>query len=360
MTMTLDEVNQIRFPMARRPNEGYRAQEVDEFVDRVVATFQSMQDENERSKAQVEALKSDQFTAQGGGQPDQGLVDENNQLKAQVAELRERADREPTNQSDEGLRHRTHELEQRNAELERQLAEARQQANEAQQALQAERDRAAAAPSAEQAQPLATGQVADTPRTEALDASHVQHGTGKLERVVVTTAADASKAVIRLVQLATEQAEGVVRDAERDADGLRTAAEADARKTREDADTYAAETTKAADEKSARIGAEAQQNADTLLANAKSNADQVETDAKTRRSELFQTLEAERDEFAGKVDQLKAWEGEYRSSITKHLREQAEALESGVFSPASNAALLGDERSTSATPRLDALLAEKH
>ena len=58
MTLTLDEVRRIRFPMARRPGDGYRAAEVDDFVDRVDATFAAMTDESERLKAQLEALKS--------------------------------------------------------------------------------------------------------------------------------------------------------------------------------------------------------------------------------------------------------------------------------------------------------------
>ncbi|WP_022909747.1 DivIVA domain-containing protein [Aestuariimicrobium kwangyangense] len=344
MTMTLDEVNQIRFPMARRPNEGYRAQEVDEFVDRVVATFQSMHEEADRAKAQVEALKADQagVAHEPSGQVDQALVEENDRLKAEVAELRARAERaeaalaatqgsdthDPGNAELEVLRQRNAELEQRTSDLDRQLAEARE--------------------SAESRQPA-----------EAAAEGQVQHGTGKLERLVVTTSTDASPAVIRLVQLATEQAEGVVADAQRDAEGMRNEAAADAKQTRDEADAYAAETTKAADAKAEQITAEATSNADSLVAAARANAEQVEVDAKNRRTELFQTLESERDEFAGKVDQLKAWESDYRSSLTQHLRSQAEALESGQFQPGGNAALLGDERSASATPRLDALLAQK-
>ncbi|MGJ6981062.1 DivIVA domain-containing protein [Aestuariimicrobium soli] len=360
MTMTLDEVNQIRFPMARRPNEGYRAQEVDEFVDRVVATFQSLQDEAERAKAQAEAVRSDQG---GAGQPGsdkdraeqeraaQALSEENARLKAELADLRSRGDQggeagQPDTSELDALRQRNAELEQRGADLERQLTEAREQAA---------------------AQPVASSdQGGDDRPAEGM----VEHGTGKLERVVVTTSADASPAVIRLVQLATEQAEGVVADAERDAEGVRAAAEADAKKTRADADSYAAETSKnadeyaastikAADEKAAQINAEAKAGADSLLAQARSNADQVEVDAKNRRSELFQALEAERDTFASKVDQLKAWESEYRTSLTQHLRSQADQLDSGEFQPGSAAALLGEERHASATPRLDALLANK-
>lgn len=58
MTLTLEEVRKVRFPMVKRPGEGYRAIEVDDFVDKVEAAFMTLTDENERLKAQVEALRS--------------------------------------------------------------------------------------------------------------------------------------------------------------------------------------------------------------------------------------------------------------------------------------------------------------
>ena len=39
MTLTLEEVRKVRFPMVKRPGEGYRAIEVDDFVDKVEAAF---------------------------------------------------------------------------------------------------------------------------------------------------------------------------------------------------------------------------------------------------------------------------------------------------------------------------------
>lgn len=44
MNMTIDEVRDIRFPIARSRGEGYRALEVDEFVDEVLARMEAGQD----------------------------------------------------------------------------------------------------------------------------------------------------------------------------------------------------------------------------------------------------------------------------------------------------------------------------
>mgnify|MGYP002721463177 CR=1 FL=1 len=87
MTLTLDEVRRIRFPMARRPGDGYRAAEVDDFVDRVDATFAAMTDESERLKAQLEALKSSDDRSQYD-EADSELAEENERLKAQLEEAR--------------------------------------------------------------------------------------------------------------------------------------------------------------------------------------------------------------------------------------------------------------------------------
>lgn len=48
MTLTLEEVRKVRFPMVKRPGEGYRAIEVDDFVDKVEAAFMTLTDEKDR------------------------------------------------------------------------------------------------------------------------------------------------------------------------------------------------------------------------------------------------------------------------------------------------------------------------
>lgn len=327
MTLTLEEVKNIRFPMARRPNEGYRANEVDDFVDRAVDTFQSMADENERLKAQLDAVSADQGARGGDDQQVAQLRAELERLQKENNSLREAAaaGQQAGSGVDEGELNR---LRQANAELEQKAGDLGRQLSAAQ--------------AAQVAQPSVGVQNA------------------KLERLVVTTSAEASPAVIRLVQLATEQAESVVSEAE-----------STARTKRAEAERAAEETTKAAQERAAKIDTDAKQNAERLTtearnqaervtSEAKSNADQVNVDASKRREELFSTLETERDHFVGKIDELKAWEANYRTSLTEHLRKQAEAVESSKLAPKDAPALVDGDRSASATPRLDALLADKN
>ena len=56
MTLTLDEVRNIRFPMARaKQNEdGYRASAVDNFMDKLEVSYAQIVDENEALKKQAE------------------------------------------------------------------------------------------------------------------------------------------------------------------------------------------------------------------------------------------------------------------------------------------------------------------
>ena len=164
MTLTLDEVRRIRFPMARRPGDGYRAAEVDDFVDRVDATFAAMTDESERLKAQLEALKSSDDRSQHD-EADFELAEENERLKAQLKEARA-AQR---GQGDEARTVKRYEseltqLRNENARLNSQLSDTRRE--------------------------LATARSA----TEAPATSQLV-GDGKVERIEVTTSAQASPAL---------------------------------------------------------------------------------------------------------------------------------------------------------------------
>ena len=56
MTLSLDEVRSIRFPMARKPNEdGYRASSVDKFMDELEISYADLVNENEKLKANAGA-----------------------------------------------------------------------------------------------------------------------------------------------------------------------------------------------------------------------------------------------------------------------------------------------------------------
>ena len=54
MTLSLDEVRNIRFPMARKPNEdGYRASSVDNFMDKLEISYAQLLEELEQSRAKA-------------------------------------------------------------------------------------------------------------------------------------------------------------------------------------------------------------------------------------------------------------------------------------------------------------------
>ena len=318
MTLTLDEVRRIRFPMARRPGDGYRAAEVDDFVDRVDATFAAMTDESERLKAQLDALKSSDDHSQHD-EADSELAEENERLKAQLEEARA-AQR---GQGDEARTVKRYEseltqLSNENARLNSQLSDTRRE--------------------------LATARSA----TEAPATSQLV-GDGKVERIEVTTSAQASPAVARMIELSTASAERVVSEAQDEANRKIAAAERKVHELTVDAQTRAE-----------RIESAARVNSEKLESDAKANADQVNTDAANRRDDLFRQLESERDVLLARVDRLREFESNYRQAFVSQLRTQADRMDQAAFEPSETPHLLEPdhrvERGASATPRLDALI----
>lgn len=356
MTLTLEEVRRVRFPMVKRPGEGYRAIEVDDFVDKVEAAFMAMTDENERLKAQVEALRSGDGRDHGASQQ---LTDENEHLKAQIEELRAQAER-PADSGDvdraveaqHDAENRARQLEQENDSLRSQVEQLREAAHRPGQdidpaevaRLRSDNQRLAA--QLRDAQSLAARSRTATAAPVAPAPEVDGDGTRKL---VVTTSAEASPAVVRMVELALADAERVVREADEEAGRKVSAAETKAHELIVDAQTRAE-----------RIESGARVNAEKLNQDAKANADKVNADAQTRRAELFSELESERDTLAGRVDHLRSFESAYRAALTQHLRAQADNLDNGVFEPADLPDLLKSENRVapggSATPRLDALI----
>ena len=55
MSLTLDEVRQIRFRMTRRGEVGYQVGDVDTFIDKVELTFDEFEKERERLRREVES-----------------------------------------------------------------------------------------------------------------------------------------------------------------------------------------------------------------------------------------------------------------------------------------------------------------
>jgi DivIVA domain-containing protein len=277
MSLTLDEVRNIKFRMAKR--SGYEVLDVDEFVDQVEASFEQLLEENANLKRQVESLKATSATAAAP------------------------ADQAASNQQSE-------------------------------------------------AQPTAT---AETPSGE---------------RLVVTTSGEASAAVVRLVQMATEQAESLVAEAD-----------AEAQKVKSDAERSAKQTTTDASTRAERVESEARVNAERIRSDAQTRADRLNRDTEDKRRELFGELEKQRDQLAASVAELRKFESDFRQNLTNELRTHIDSLQAGKAEPAGAPKVLAEGRSDqgdqaapktdnqqpsdgaprsqgspSGTPRLDALL----
>lgn len=298
MTLTLEEVKGIRFRMERRA-PGYNVSDVDTFVDGVEATFIQMLNEQELLKRQLESLNDSQPEQFNGGEVER-LRRETEDLRAQLARG-----------SDQGEMERMNLLSAENESLRKELESARAQASQASQAL----------------------------------ASAQGQGASRFQHLVVTTSEEASPAVIRLVQLATGQAEQVVAEAD-----------AEAKRKIDEASQRAFEITTDARTRADRIESEARVNAEALTSEAQSRANKVESDAQRRRTELFAALETERDELTGKVEHLRGFESTYRNTLLTQLQRQLDQVQNSRFEPVDVPELLTDR--DPGTPRLDALMGE--
>ncbi|QGF24241.1 DivIVA domain-containing protein [Raineyella fluvialis] len=316
-TLTLDEVRNTKFHMARRA--GYEVTDVDLFVDRVEASFAKLVEENEMLRRQVEALQ-------------------------QAAE---------------------------NA------AEAQQATSQFQPVVEMARPEPVMAPS-----PI------PEPIPSPIPVAPAPVIQGGVERIVVTTSAEASPAVVRLVQMATEQAERLVTEAEAEAqstiesanrqanDTIDTAnrqandtiinANRQASETIDSANRQAHEITTDAQTRADRTESEARINAERLFSDAQSRANNLDNEVNMRRAELFSGLEDERDQLQRNVAELRAHENAFRTTFGEHIRQQLAALEGSVFEPENRPMLAqGVEQrqpmgqQSSATPRLDALMGGK-
>lgn len=307
MSLTLEEVRRVRFRMARRGVTGYDVADVDNFIDKVEESFGQF--ENERDLLRREAQSA-------GGQGDAAPAADPQELAAKESEIAK-------------LR----------AEVERLNTATLQQ------------------PAVVQQQPADNGQVeelngqneqlrAELARVRSelddLRTQRVSEISGQAEHITVGTREEASPAVIRLVQLATEQAEQLVEEAEQET-----------QRKLADAKQQAHEITTDARTKAERIESEARVNAEQLRREAEENAARVNTEADARRVELFADLEREQGELTGKVASLRDFEGSYRENLRGLLSRNLSALDQERPEPADVPELA--QRQDSQTPRLDAL-----
>ena len=108
-----------------------------------------------------------------------------------------------------------------------------------------------------------------------------------------------------------------------------------------------------------KIDSDARAHAERVTSEANEQAAQVNRDAEARRAELLSTLESERDQFAAKVDHLRDFESRFRGNFMSSLEEYLAKLRSATIEPDDVPTLMSaEDRSASATPRLDALLSK--
>lgn len=326
MTLTLEQVRQTRFHLARR--NGYEPVDVDNFVDKVEATLTQLTEENATLKQQVDAL--------GSTEPSSIFVPgdsaDADKLKADLQGRQSELDGVKSE-----LAGKTDELTQRAQELE----QARNELAAAQSELESLRAQ------------VAQQQAAPQPQPEQPAAP-----TGKVENIVVTSSAEASPAVTRLLQMATEQAERLVGESQGEAQRILSSARAEAESVIDNANKKAHDTLTDARTRADRIESEARVNAEKLTTEAQQRADAVNGEADHRRAELFTALEQERDVLRGKVDHLRSFESTFRTNMANHLQTQIKALTDAQIEPSDTPAILNEPAPQSATPRLDALLGD--
>jgi DivIVA domain-containing protein len=138
-----------------------------------------------------------------------------------------------------------------------------------------------------------------------------------VETIRVETVGDASNAAARLLELASRNADQLVEDAKGEADKIVSEART----------------------KAERLESESKSNADKLEADARGRAQSLDAETAERRTQLFGDLERERDTLSHEVDNLRAFEREYRSRLKTYFSQQLEALESsGTADPTTHEA----------------------
>lgn len=149
-----------------------------------------------------------------------------------------------------------------------------------------------------------------------------------IEKIVVSTSSEASPAVVRLVQMATEQSEQLVNEAT-----------AEAKRKVDEANQKAQQITTDARTKAERVEAEARMNAERATQEAQGRAADLDRQIGMRRSEMFASLERERDQLQEAVGQLRTFETNYRETFANHLKQQLQAVDGLAFEPSSKPSL---------------------
>lgn len=336
MSLTLDEVAQIRFRMARRNENGYKVTDVDVFIDKVEEAFRQFENERNLMRREMESL---QAAGVGGAAPAAGGAETQelrDALAAREAEAQELRDALAAREAEvQELRAVTASLSE-GAGAEGQVAELAAQ----NQQLRGELDQVREELSQARAQRI------------------ISQASGSAEEIVVTTVDDAGPAVNRLLQRATEQATTLIRETQEESQRTFQEAEQRAEEIRAEARAQAEQIQAEAHGNAESILADAQANAEVVAAEAEARAAEVDGQAEARRQELFSDLEREQGIFAQKVSELRSFEGQYRANLTGVLEGLLGQVNSTEVQPQQVPELAGEQAEESETPRLDALASE--
>jgi DivIVA domain-containing protein len=125
------------------------------------------------------------------------------------------------------------------------------------------------------------------------------------EVIKVTTAAEASSAATRLLELATRNADEVVAEAREDAQKIVTEARAEAEK----------------------LETETKTRTDQLEQDARTRAQNLDSETEARRTEVLGEIEKEKVRLDAEIENLRSFEREYRSRLKSYFTQQLQALD---------------------------------
>ena len=141
--------------------------------------------------------------------------------------------------------------------------------------------------------------------------------TAPREEIKVVTAAEASGAALRLLELATNNADAVVAEAKEEAVQIVDTARTDAQRL--EAETKA---------NAEQLESETKARTDKLEEEARNRAGNLDSETEAKRSELLGDMQREKARLDGEVENLRAFEREYRSRLQSYFTQQLQSLDS--------------------------------
>jgi len=124
---------------------------------------------------------------------------------------------------------------------------------------------------------------------------------------VAGTVGDASSSAVRLLEMATKHSDDLVQEAKDTADKIIGEARA----------------------KAERLENEARGKADRMTGEARARAEKLDGEIAERRAQMLGTLEKQKGQLERTIDDLHAYEREYRSRLKTYFTEQLKALGNG-------------------------------